>query len=185
MRPEYALERAPRSFRIRIVPAHALHWTAEQVQPVFVDAAQVPAAQRNAVTIEEFENLDCDLAAVVHPITELRGGEFSVRQGAAEINDDFNHLRNGRAQKEMVVRDLVDAAHAPKQLEQAPHLGFRQGLDCSDVANARGAEPFGAADERPNSAPMFFILRRQAHFMPSQSDPGAIQGNLLAARQTL
>jgi len=52
-------------------------------------------------------------------------------------------------------------------------------------ANARRTEPFGAADQRPNPAPMFFILRRQAHFMAGQSNPGAIEGNLLAARQTL
>ncbi len=49
------------------------------------------------MTIEEFENLDRDLAAIVHPIAELRGGELPVRYGGAEINDDFNHLRHGCA----------------------------------------------------------------------------------------
>jgi hypothetical protein len=83
---------------------------------VFVDAPQIAAAQCNAVTIEELENLDRNLAAIVYPIAELRSAELSVRQGRAEIDDDFNHLRYARAQKEMVARNFIDFAHAPQEL---------------------------------------------------------------------
>ena len=45
---------------------------AEQVEPPPVDASQVAAADRDAVAIEELENLDSDLSAVVEPVSELR-----------------------------------------------------------------------------------------------------------------
>ena len=47
-----------------------------------VDAAQVAAPQRDAVAIEEFQDLDRDLAAVVEPVAKLRGGELA-RLGVA------------------------------------------------------------------------------------------------------
>jgi len=41
-----------------------LRQTPEQIEPVFIDATQITAAQRNAVAVEEFQNLDCDLARI-------------------------------------------------------------------------------------------------------------------------
>ena len=41
-----------------------------------VDAAQIAAAQGHAVTVEEFEDLDRDLAAVVDSVAKLRRGEL-------------------------------------------------------------------------------------------------------------
>ena len=62
-----------------------------------IHASQVAAAQRDAVTIEEFENLDRDLAAVVKPIAELRGRELSLFRGGGYIGRDSHHLGDGRA----------------------------------------------------------------------------------------
>src|SRR5215472_11397707 len=45
---------------------------AEQIEPMLVHAAQIAAAQRDAVAIEEFQDLDRDLAAVVDLVAELR-----------------------------------------------------------------------------------------------------------------
>ncbi len=48
------------------------------------------------------------------------------------------------AQEKMIMRHFVDAAEAAEQLEQTPHLGFRDIEDARDVANARRAETIGA-----------------------------------------
>jgi hypothetical protein len=41
---------------------------AEQVEPVLVDAAQIAAAQGNAVAVEKFQNLDRHFAAVLNSV---------------------------------------------------------------------------------------------------------------------
>src|SRR5690606_24859724 len=52
---------------------------AELVEALPVDAAQIPAAHGNATPIEEFKNLDRDLAAILETVAELCGGKLSVR----------------------------------------------------------------------------------------------------------
>src|SRR5215475_8728083 len=50
----------------------------KQIDPVLVHAAQIAAAQRDTMAIEEFQYLDRDLAPVVHLVTELRRGELAI-----------------------------------------------------------------------------------------------------------
>ena len=90
---------------------------------MFIDATQITAAQRNAVAVEEFQNLDCDLASIVEPIAELRGGELAVRRPRREIDGDVHHFPDDAAQEKVIMRDLVDFAQAAEQLERLPHLG--------------------------------------------------------------
>ncbi|MFI5010954.1 MAG: hypothetical protein ACHQAY_01265 [Hyphomicrobiales bacterium] len=51
---------------------------AEKVEPALVDAAQIAPAQRDAVTIQELENLDRDLASILQPVAELGGAELAL-----------------------------------------------------------------------------------------------------------
>src|SRR5215468_4740505 len=51
---------------------------AEQIEPMPVHAAQIAAAQRDAVPVEEFEDLDSDLAAVVDLVAKLRGRKLAL-----------------------------------------------------------------------------------------------------------
>ena len=83
----------------------------------------------------------------------------------AEIDDDADHLGHGLAQEEMIVRDLVGLAHAAKKLEQAPDVGLALGQQCRNVAHARRPEPLGAAKERRDFLPDFFVRRREADFV--------------------
>src|SRR5215510_1060188 len=62
----------------------AVRGCAEQVEPVLVHAAQIAPTQRHAVAIEEFEDLDGHLAAVVDLIAELRGRELALRPSGTE-----------------------------------------------------------------------------------------------------
>ena len=50
-----------------------------------IDAAQIATAQCRAVTVEEFENLDGDLAAVFDPVTKLRSGKPPVFCAARDV----------------------------------------------------------------------------------------------------
>ena len=104
---------------------------AEQVEPVLVDPAQIAAAQGDAVAIEELQNSDRNLAAVVDPVAELGRGELGVGLSncGAEIDDDADHLGHRLAQEEMIERDFVGLAHAAKKLEQAPDVGLALGQE--------------------------------------------------------
>ena len=80
-----------------------------------VDAAQIAAPQRHAMTIEKFQYPDCNLAAIVQPVAELRGDELSGGSVLTHVDDDPDHFRHRRAQEEVVERDLIDPSHAPEQ----------------------------------------------------------------------
>src|ERR1700694_710043 len=100
------------------------------------------------MAVEEFQNLDRDLAAVVDPVAELRRGELAVRESGDELDDDADHIGHGLAQEEMIMRDLVGLAHAAKKLEQAPDVALALSQQRRNVAHARRPEPLGAAKER-------------------------------------
>ena len=80
-----------------------------------VDPAQVASAQGHAMAIEEFEDLDRDLAAVVDPVTKLGGGEGAVRDRFGEVGGDARHFPDGGAKEEVVVRHFVGPAHARRR----------------------------------------------------------------------
>ena len=51
---------------------------AKEIQTVFVDPPQIAPAQGNAVPVEKLQDLDCDLAAILNLVAELRRRELSV-----------------------------------------------------------------------------------------------------------
>ena len=75
---------------------------------MFVDPPQIAPPQGHAVTVEKFQDLDRDLAAILDLVAELRGGELRVRRLPCKIADDVHHLGDCAAQEEMVMRHLVD-----------------------------------------------------------------------------
>ena len=46
---------------------------AEQIETMRIQPAQVALADRQALAVEEFEDLDGDLAAVVQTVAQIRG----------------------------------------------------------------------------------------------------------------
>ena len=124
---------------------------------MLVDAAQIAAPQGDAVAIEEFEDLDRDLAAVVEPVAELRGGELrrsaasrrdrrrcrpSRRRSRAERNDRARPRRPGPCGR-------AASAGAARRPRAAPS-------NVGDVAHARRPEALGAAEQRRDSSPRAF-----------------------------
>src|SRR5690606_27787130 len=93
----------------------------KQVQPAWIDPAEVASSHGHAMAVKELEDLDRHLAAVVEPVAQLGGAEEPV--GSVEVGGDLRDLAHGIAQEEVVVRDLMQAAHAREQLAQAPHVG--------------------------------------------------------------
>jgi hypothetical protein len=57
---------------------HRVGGPTKEIEPMLVDAAQIATAYGHAVTVEELENLDRDLAAVVEAVAQLGGGKLSV-----------------------------------------------------------------------------------------------------------
>ena len=87
-----------------------------------VDAPQVAPAQGHAMAVEELEDLDRDLAAVVDPVAKLGGGEGAARDRFREVGDDAVISRTVERRKKWSCADLVDPAHAGGALEQRPDL---------------------------------------------------------------
>jgi hypothetical protein len=57
-------------------------------------AAQVAAAHGDAVAVEELQDQDCDLAAVVELVAELRGGEVGDGRVQPSLYDSFSQNRS-------------------------------------------------------------------------------------------
>ena len=135
--------------------------------------------------VEELQNLNCDLAAVVEAVAKLRGGEFAIGRMGAEVDDDLRHLRHGVAQKEMIVGDLVELGHAAQELEQAPHIRLARAKRTGEVAHPRRAKALRAGQQRGDPGPQSLVSRRQAYRMSGQPQPGAIERNLAVACKLL
>src|SRR5262245_44572101 len=109
-------------------------------EPLRIDATQVASARgesvgRNGFThednsletvaIKEFQDLDCYLAAVVEPVTQLRGAEFAVCRRGRKRRKQMRDLSHRGAEEEMVGRHFVQAPHAGELLAEKPHLLLR------------------------------------------------------------
>ena len=127
------------SSRIRCCGSRCGHG-AKQIQPMLVQAPKVAAAKRDAVAIEEFENLDRDFAAIVEPIAELRCRELVAVGMGGDVNHHIDHLADGRAQKEVIVGDLIDAAEAAGKLQEPAYVRLSNVEKAGDVADAWGTK---------------------------------------------
>ncbi len=108
-----------------------------------------PRRTRDAVAIEEFEDLNRDLAAIGDAVAELGRDEFAARCSGCHFADDGHHFVRRRAQEEMVLRHFVGPAHSPGQLEDAPDVAFRPAGRLGNVAHPAAAE---TAPPRPAAA---------------------------------
>jgi len=68
----------------------------------------IAAPKRHAMSVEELEDLDRDLAAVVKPVAKFRRREFSGGTPLREFDGDRGHLGDRGAQEEMIVRNVVE-----------------------------------------------------------------------------
>jgi hypothetical protein len=98
---------------------------AKQVNSMFVDAAEIAVPECDAMTVQEFKNLDRDFAAIVEPVAKLRRAELHARLPFDNVNDDCHDLGHGLAQEKVIMRYFVKPSHAAEQLHEPPHLAFR------------------------------------------------------------
>ena len=72
-----------------------------------VDPPKVPPSQGHAMAVEELEDLNRHLSAVLDPVADLGGGESAIGDCLRQIGDDRRHLPHRGPKEEMVVGDLV------------------------------------------------------------------------------
>ncbi|MCK9908856.1 hypothetical protein MXD81_06935 [Microbacteriaceae bacterium K1510] len=145
---------------------------------MLVDAAQIAAAQGDAMAIEEFEDLDRDLSAIVDAVAKLRCGELPARCRSGAIDNDLHHLGDGRAQEEMIVRHFIDLAHAADELQEAAHIRLAHIEQPGDVAHAWRPETLSPADQRRDATPQGLVLGREPHRMAREPHPSAVERDL-------
>jgi hypothetical protein len=144
---------------------------AKKIQPMRIDATQITAAQGDPVAIEEFEDLDRNLAPVLHLVAKLRGRELPVRRLPAKDLNDADHLGDGIAQEEMVVGDFVELAEATEKLAEMTDFVLCGADQAGDVANAWRTEALLAPQERPDRLPQMLLVPIEAHLMPREPHP--------------
>jgi hypothetical protein len=69
----------------------------KQIDPLRIDAPEITAACGDAVAVEELQDLDGNLAAVVESVAQLRGAELTAGRRGGEPWEHVRHLGNGRA----------------------------------------------------------------------------------------
>ncbi|KXF75596.1 hypothetical protein ATN84_16510 [Paramesorhizobium deserti] len=158
---------------------------AEQVQTAAIDAAKITAPQRDAIAIEEIEDLDRHLAAILDTIAELRRGEPARIRGSVDIGDDRHHLRHGLAQEEMIMGHLVHSAHAAAELHEPAQLRLRYRQQSGNIADARRAKTLRPTQQRLDLAPQTFVRLSHRHLMAGQPHPGPVQNDLSRRHQLL
>src|SRR5262249_48486843 len=126
---------------------------AEQIEAMLVHAAQIAAAQRHAMTVEELENLDRNLAAVVEPIAKQRGGELTVLALGSDVAGNVDHLADRAAQEEVVVRDLVHLSHSAEQFQKTPYIALRNGEKARDISHTWWPEALAVGKQRLDCLP--------------------------------
>src|ERR1700733_8578355 len=94
----------------------------KQVQAMPDDAAQIIPLQGDAVAVEEVENLDGNLAAVLNTVAKLRGGEHSIFGVSRNIGRDTHHFVDRRAQEKVIVSDFIHPSQASGELEKSPDI---------------------------------------------------------------
>ena len=77
---------------------------------MWIGATQISTPDCHAVPVEEVEDLDCNLAPVLYPVTELGGDEGMIRRARGELGDNADHFLHRRAQEEVIMHQLIDAA---------------------------------------------------------------------------
>src|SRR5262245_14491710 len=91
--------------------------TAEQIEPMLVHAAQIATAERHAMAVEEFKDLDRDLATIVETVTKKRCGELAVRALGRDVASNVHHLTDRAAQEEVIEGNLVHLSHPAEQFQ--------------------------------------------------------------------
>ena len=115
----------------------------EQADARRIDAAQVLPADGEAVPVEELEDLDRHLAAVVKPVAELGRGELAVGGTACHVDGDLGHALHNGAQEEVVGGDLVDVAPPRQPVREVKLYPPLCGRPCLSPASS------GSAAARP------------------------------------
>jgi len=118
----------------------------EQVQAMWIDAAQIVPFQSDAMAIEELENLDGDLTAILDAVAKLSSSKNGISIMSCEIGHDGGHFVNRRAQKKMIVRHFIDEAQAAGEFENSADIAFGIGGCGRNIANAGRPEAILAAE---------------------------------------
>src|SRR6202453_2181614 len=93
--------RAPHRGRFSSTLVAGLTRPSEQIQAMPVDPPLIAFAQGQPMPIEEVEDLDRHLAAVVDLVAELRGRERAALRRSRQLRNDCGHLPDCRPQEEM------------------------------------------------------------------------------------
>ena len=89
------------------------------------------------MAIEELENLNRDLAAIVQTVAELGGGELTVGGFCREVGGDVDHLADGLVQKEVIRRDLDDNIASRERFQQPADVILGRTYEVGNVGPAR------------------------------------------------
>ena len=159
-----------------------MHEASEQVQSMTIQSTQITFAQRHAVAIEEFEDLDRDLAAVSEAVAKVGSVEPTALGLGGDVGCNRDHLADCLPQEEMIVRDLVGPTEAAREFQQAAHVALGGSLRCRDVTHARRPEALIAPEQRRNGRPGRFVGWREANLVRREPDEGAFESDLAGLR---
>src|SRR5271170_1792303 len=98
--------------------------------------------------IEEIEDLDGHLSAIVDAIAKLRGREHTALLGRCKVRSNRCHFAHRLAQEKMIVRHLIDATQSRRKLEQATNVGFLDVKQISQVTRTWRTETRLPLEER-------------------------------------
>ena len=123
-----------------------------------IDAPKIATTQGQSQPVKEIQRLNRDLSPVLQPITKTRRGKPSLGRGGGKLAQDGDHFDRGRAQKEMVMRDLIHAPLSRRHAQDAAQIRLIRRQIPGQIAHPGRAKAFLAAQQGQASGELFSAI---------------------------
>ena len=152
---------------------------------MLVETPQIALPQRNAVAVEEFEDLDRHLAAVGEAVAQLSGGEGASFRVGRHVGRMVTISAGPCRRKKWSCATSSARPIRAASFSSPPDVAFGPLRRLRDVAYARRPEPIGAAEQRRDDAPGRLVLGREARRMCREADERTVENQFAVLRRLL
>jgi hypothetical protein len=145
----------------------------KQHLPVRIDMASFLLEDRKSMTIEEFQDLNRDLAPIVQAISETGCREPALRILCRQLNGDTSHHSHGGLQKKMIKSDFLDITALRQDVEELANMVLTDPFGVRDVAySGRTVRTSGEVQAYRRAEP--FVFRSDLDLATGATHPHAV-----------
>src|SRR5262245_45990510 len=124
--------------------------------------------------VEELEDLDGHLAAIVKPVAKLGSREHTRWRYGRHVDGDARHVLHHPPREEVVLGNLLDVAAPGALAHETAHEPFLERQSLGDVAHPRWPVRLDP-ETRQHARPDPFLLGGESHLVTRPPHPRAVE----------